>query len=244
MELCGADMSGLENRLKEHYIFHLDPEYVHEMSAEDFDPHLDIALLAKRVDQEDIEFYKWFDKLPREQRTTSDVEKQKRIKFIRDIMKNVGYAGQYGAGAPRISVTGGISLREARELHKIYWDRNWAIKEVATEQKTKEVNGMMWLYNPVSGFWYYLKYMKDIFSTLVQGTASFCFDTWINFVLEKRPQLTATFHDEGVWTVKKGHREACEKLLRDAIEKTNEKLQLNRVLNIDVQFGDRYSEIH
>jgi hypothetical protein len=35
----------------------------------------------------------------------------------------------------------------------------------------------MWLYNPVSKFWYSAIY-KDIFSTLNQGTGVYCFDTW------------------------------------------------------------------
>ena len=44
--------------------------------------------------------------------------------------------------------------------------------------------------------------------------------------------------------VKKGHRQGCESLLRDAIERVNEKVQLNTKLDIDVQFGDDYSQIH
>lgn len=228
-ELCGADMVSLEDRLKQHYIFPLDPEYVEEMSKPGYDPHLDIAHLGKRMTLEEVQAYK-----------DGDTSK----KFIRDIMKNVNYAGQYGAGPPRISQTGGISLKEAKELHKVYWERNWAIKEVAREQVVKVVNGLMWLFNPVSKFWYYLKYAKDRFSTLVQGTASFCFDTWIKYILEERKQLTATFHDEGVWTIKKGFRDVCSDLMFKAIKKTNEELKLNRQLDISVQFGDRYSSIH
>lgn len=240
--LCGADMASLEDRLKQHYIYPLDPEYVHEMSKPGYDPHLDIAKLAGRVSEHDVEFYK-------ELKDKDDLEEEiklslKRIKMIRDIMKNVNYAGQYGAGPPRISITGGIELSEARELHRTYWKRNWAIKEVANEQVVKVVNGLMWLFNPVSGFWYYLKYEKDKFSTLVQGTASYCFDTWLKYVLEQREQLTATFHDEGVWTVHEGTEERISEILKTAIKKANEELKLNRVLDIDIQFGKRYSSIH
>lgn len=160
------------------------------------------------------------------------------------VANSIEHNGQYGAGAPRIALTGGISFEEARELHRIYWERNWAIKEVAKDCIVKTVNGLMWLYNPVSGFWYYLKYDKDRFSTLVQGTASYCFDVWVGFILEKRKQLTATFHDEGVWTVKKGYQEQCNELMHEAIDKTNELLKLNRQLGIDVKYGDRYSQIH
>lgn len=141
-------------------------------------------------------------------------------------------------------MTGGIDVKEARELHNVYWERNWSIKEVAKQQLVKVVEDTMWLFNPVSRFWYYLKFDKDRFSTLVQGTASYCFDTWIKYILQEREQLTATFHDEGVWTIKKGHRKEASELMFEAIKKTNEELKLNRILDIDVKYGDRYSEIH
>ena len=49
---------------------------------------------------------------------------------------------------------------------------------------------------------------------------------------------------EVILTIKKGHREGCTKLLRDAIKKTNEQLNLNRELDIDVQYGNSYANIH
>jgi hypothetical protein len=45
-------------------------------------------------------------------------------------------------------------------------------------------------------------------------------------------------------TIKKGHREACEKLLRESIREVNEELGLNREMDIDVQFGNSYKDIH
>jgi hypothetical protein len=102
----------------------------------------------------------------------------------------------------------------------------------------------MWLYNPVSRFWYSLRQQKDIFSTLVQGTASYVFDRWVEFILEKRKQLTSQFHDEIVLCIRKGFREQASKLCFDAIDKLNKELNLNRKLDIGVQYGDRYSSIH
>lgn len=121
---------------------------------------------------------------------------------------------------------------------------NWAIKEVASQQIYKTVNDQMWLFNPISKFWYSLRYVKDIFSTLVQGTASYVFDMWVKNIVEERPQLTGSFHDEIVLSIKNGSQEKCTSFLRKAINKTNEQLKLNRELDISVQFGHRYSEIH
>jgi hypothetical protein len=115
---------------------------------------------------------------------------------------------------------------------------------VAEVQKTKIVNDQMWLFNPVSKFWYTLRNERDIFSTLNQGTGVYCFDTWLGFILRQRPQLTATFHDEIILEIKQGHRESCTALLREALQKTNKKLKLNVELGIDIHYGRAYSEIH
>lgn len=229
-ELCGADMSGLEDRLKQHFIYPYDPDYVNEMSNDDYDPHLSLATLAGEVTEEQVEAYK--------------TGKNKSIKPIRDIFKNGNYACQYGAGPPRLALTADISLEKARQVWETYWKKNWAIKKVAEEQIVKTISGQMWLYNPISHLWYSLRYEKDRFSTLIQGTASFVFDEWVKIFRSKRAQLTAQFHDEVVLQVKKGNREKATALLKNAIEELNNNLKLNRELGIDVQFGERYSSIH
>ncbi len=229
-ELCGSDMSSLEDRLKQHYIYPLDPDYVDEMNVPDYDPHLALALLAKEVTELEVEEYK------------SGISK--RISPIRSIFKNGNYACQYGAGPQRLSLTANISLKKAQQVWDTYWEKNWAIKEVAKHQTVRTVRGQMWLLNPISGFWYSLRYEKDIFSTLVQGSASYVFDEWVREFRKVRPQLTAQFHDEVVLCIKKGFREQAIKMLDDAITTLNNRLKLNRELGIGTQFGARYSHIH
>lgn len=229
-ELCGSDMSSLEDRLKQHYIYPYDPEYVKEMLDEKYDPHLSLAVLAGAITSE--------------QATAYVLGEDKTIKPIRDIFKNGNYACQYGSGPARLALTSNISLAEATKVHAAYWKKNWAIKEVAKDQRTRVVNGQMWLFNPINKFWYSLRFEKDIFSTLVQGSASYVFDLWVQEFRAKRSQLTATYHDEVVLQVKKGFREQCTKLLKDSIEQVNEILKLNRRLDIDTQYGPTYADIH
>lgn len=76
--LCGSDMSGLEDRLKQHYIYPYDPEYVLEMQEDDYDPHLSLALSAGAISGSQDKAYK----------DGTD----KSIKPIRDIYKNGNYA--------------------------------------------------------------------------------------------------------------------------------------------------------
>jgi hypothetical protein len=231
-ELCGSDMNSLEDRLKQHYIYDYDPDYVNEMNRDDYDPHLSLALLAGSISLDAMQAY------------INGTDKS--IKPIRDIFKNGNYACQYGAGPPRLALTADISLMEAKKVHAAYWEKNWAIKEVAKAQRVRKVKGQMWLQNPINKYWYALRTEKDIFSTLVQGSASYVFDRWLSIFRAIRPQLTAQFHDECVLCIRtiNGAREKCEALLRGSIEKLNEELQLNRELGVDVQFGSRYSDIH
>lgn len=100
------------------------------------------------------------------------------------------------------------------------------------------------MFNPVSQLFYSLRHHKDKFSTLNQGTGAYCFDIWIGYVLKEYPKLTAQFHDEGVWSIKKGSEEWFTKILRNSIDKANEFLNLNRQLDIGINFGENYGQIH
>ena len=150
----------------------------------------------------------------------------------------------YGAGGTKLALTLDIDESEGHSIVKAYRDKNWAINAIADETRTKECLGSLWLFNPVSKFWYSLRHKKDKFSTLNQGTGVFCFDLWIKNFRKIRPQITGQMHDEVILHIKKGHRDSCTKLLKNAIRRTNEQLQLNRELDIDVQFGNNYAEIH
>lgn len=240
-ELCGSDMSSLEDRTKQHFMFKYDPEYVREMMTEDFDPHIDIAIVGGLMSKVDGEFYKKFKPAIA---SKDEHTRYKLLKTIRGIAKNTNYACVYGAGGPKIAKTAGISLEEAISLHSAYWKRNWAVRAVASSLKVKTVLGQKWLFNPVSRFWYSLRNEKDRFSTLNQGTGVFAFDTWVGFVHKDRPQLTGQFHDEIILCVKKGYREEIKSWLKQTIKEVNDILNLDRELDIGVEFGDSYADIH
>lgn len=235
--LCGADMSSLEDKIKQHFIFPHDPEYVKSLDTPGYDPHLAIAVLSKMMTQADFVFYTQF-------KSGDDPIRYKHLKTVRGKAKTVNYAGQYGAGPPRIALSGNIPLEEAKLLHKTYWELNWAIKVVAKEQTWKTIDDQMWLLNPISKLWYSLRFEKDIFSTLVQGTASYVFDLWAQNFRKHRPQLTGQFHDEVVLSIRQGAQDKCKQLLFNAIDETNAILKLNVPLAIDVQFGSNYADIH
>lgn len=230
-ELLGSDMSSLEDRTKQHYQFPFDPEYVLEQSKPDFDPHLDLALSDNALTLDQVAQYKAGTILSG-------------VKPIRNLYKAGNYSCTYGAGPPKIAKTIGGTLQQGKQIHGAFWKRNWSLKAIAKACRVKTVQGQKWIFNPVSKFWYSLREEKDRFSTLNQGTGVYCFDTFVYLVLQKRRQLTAQFHDEIVLCVKKGYREEVKSFLNGVIEQVNNKLKLNRRLDIGIEFGDNYASVH
>jgi DNA polymerase I-like protein with 3'-5' exonuclease and polymerase domains len=233
---CGSDMSSLEDTTKQHYMYFYDPEYVKAMRVPGFDPHLDIAVLSGMLTTEQVEQHKLFEATHGEQGTS--------YKKVRTKAKVVNFSGIYGAGPPKIALTTGMSLDEATLLHKIYWERNKSVKQVTNDCVYKEVRGQMWLYNPVSGFWYSLRQPKDRFSTLNQGTGVFCFDAHIRSVRDQGIIINLQYHDEIGFSLEKGTEETIRQKLNLAIDMTNKRLNLNIPLGISIDFGKNYAECH
>jgi len=236
-EICGADLVSVEDCTKHHYMMKHDPEYVADMLVEGYCGHLDIAVSAGLITEEDMIWYKAHTR-------EDDPEKYDRIYLKRYGGKQTNYAATYGAQPETIAAAAGVALELGTQLFEGYWLRNWSIKAIADEQIVVNSRGMKWLWNPVAKIWYYLKAEKDRFSTLNQGTATYCFDRWLWYILQERPQLTAQFHDEGVWELKTGNREVMEGIIKGAIQKVNDELKLNRDLDCDVQFGENYGDVH
>lgn len=228
-ELCGSDMSSLEDRTKQHYMWDYDPEYVKEMQIPDFDPHLALAEFAEALTPEQVKAHK---------------NKEEDHSRVRHLYKTANYSCTYKIGGKSLGRALKINEKEGNELIEAFNKRNWSLLKIEDNVTTKDCLGKKWLFNPVSKFWYYLKNDRDRFSTLNQGTGVYCFDIWIYNFMKKRPQITGQMHDEVILCIKKGYREECEKLLRDAIDETNKQLKLNRDMDIDVQFGKTYAEIH
>ena len=247
--LCGSDMSGLEDKTKRHYMYYYDPEYVKEMENPDFDPHLDIGLQSGIVTQEEVDFYKRYDKekdrLKKEFRPSAeDKARFADIKERRIRCKRVNFSGIYGAGPPKIALTARMPLDLARNLHTVYWKRNWSVKAIAVATIHKTIGKQMWLLNPVSQLWYSLRQEKDKFSTLNQGTGVYCFDTWIRHIRNRRVKLCGQFHDECISQIPIGDQDIMREVLLDSIKDTNDDLKLNVYIGISIDFGHSYADIH
>jgi len=245
-ELCNSDLASLEDRTKQHFIYPYDPEYVKSMMVDGFDPHLDLAVFAGAMTQEESDMYKEIKRRVdnHEEISTEESATLKGLGLIRHQYKTVNYGATYGIGAEKLAKTLGISKEQAAYILDAYWKRNWAVKAFAESCSTKTVNGKTWIKNPLNRFWYELRNDKDKFSAVNQSAGDFICYLWIRNVLNKRPQLTGAYHDEITISVKKGYRKEVEKLLKDSIQEVNERLKLNRDMDIGIGFGHRYSDIH
>lgn len=168
----------------------------------------------------------------------------KRIDLARKKGKATNYSATYGAGGATIARSAGVSEKEGKELHEAYWKLNWSIPAVADTLEVRTFNKQRWLKNPVSGFWYSLRHDKDRWSTLNQGTGVYCFDKWVENARRRKLPICGQFHDEVIAVIKVGQRKRAIKCLKDAVREVNEELKLNRDLDVDVQFGDSYADIH
>jgi len=243
--MCGSDISGLEDNTKQHYIYFFDPQYVTEMRVPNFDPHIDIALVGEMITEEDAEFFKAYDESTA---SHADKVKYKEIKNIRTDAKTVNFSATYGAGPAKIAETLKKPLEAGKLLHETYWKRNAAIKKTADACVVKTFYKQKWLYNPVSGFWMFLKEDKDKFSTLNQSTGVYVFDTWVRkcreFLKEYNIKICMQYHDEILLYCKAEQKTIVEPLLKQAMKETNVDLNLNVEIGISVDWGTNYAECH
>jgi DNA polymerase I-like protein with 3'-5' exonuclease and polymerase domains len=250
-------MTSLEDTTKQHYIYFYDPKYVEEMRVPGFDPHLDIAVQAGMLTAAQVEAHK--------QGTENHSD-------IRKDAKQVNFSAVYGVGPPKLSISTGWPLEKSKAMLETYWERNKAVKQIAadctvrvfhkngsildyvvgtiTDNKRSHIDAFMnsiqemWLYNPVSKFWYSLRYLKDTFSTLNQGTGVYCFDTQVFHVRKQGIRLSLQYHDELGFMLREEDKEEVQKRLEIAIDKTNRALNLNVPLGISVDFGHNYADCH
>ena len=280
--MIGSDVSGLEDNTKQHYIYFHDPEYVNEMRVPGFDAHVDIGKLAGLISEEEEILFRRIEALSDEEKKSINEEDKKSYKSIKErrgVAKTANFACTYGAGGPKVAATAKITEKEGYKLHKIYWERNWAVKKIASDCFVKEVNYLAtvkvhtptgevdakgepitiveykdvtktqkWLYNPLSGYWLFLKAEKDRFSTLNQNTGVFVFDSWVYQVRKRLKEfnikLCLQYHDELLLYCKKEHVLIVKQILRESMQIVNTNLKLNIEIKISVDEGNNYAECH
>tara|TARA_R100001377_G_scaffold85310_1_gene71495 strand:+ start:29927 stop:31846 length:1920 start_codon:yes stop_codon:yes gene_type:complete len=250
--MCGSDISGLEDNTKQHYIYFFDPDYVTEMRVPGFDPHLDIGLIAEMLTQDDVDFYQSIKEEREDENFVWESSASKAryytINEVRSDAKQVNFSATYGAGAAKIAKTLQKPLSQGKKLHTTYWERNKGVKQTADACLVKTFEGQKWLYNPLSGFWMFLKEDKDKFSTLNQSSGVYFFDTWLRHVRgglsERGIKVAMQYHDELMFVCKKTDKSFATKVVRDSIVAANAECNLNVELGCSIDWGSNYADCH
>ena len=243
--LCGADLSSLENLIKLHFIKPIDPAFVDKVLTDDYDAHIDLALANNAITVEEAELYKSLKKDEEvfgKQIPDKYKDDYKRIHKIRSIYKTGNYSIQYGVGASKLSKSCGISRREANSLIDSYKKVNQGQYVFASRCDTMEHHGVKWVKNPLNGFWYELRSQKDIFSTIVQGTAAYVFNVWKWYCISSGVDVAFEAHDE-ILAVCQDKDVTRDKIQR-AMDRTNNRLKLNVELTCGIKFGHDYGSVH
>lgn len=270
----GADLSSIEDKCKQISIYSLDPEYVKSMNSKGWDAHLALGLKAGMFTEDEVQFYKWYKNLgkddnvytcPESLMNLSDEEKESTFHILdkkRAISKTGNYALTYGCGVPKLMESTELSKKEATELHKGYHDINWSVKRFADTRITKVVRGLNWLrlnkkvgglqevqettwiWNEFTNLWLFLKSGKDRFSSCNQNFGVKVFDTWSYFLMQEGIKFSYQAHDEQFWYCPENKVDKHIEIIRGAIEKTNKVFNPPIPLECDFKIGENYAKVH
>ena len=230
-KVMGVDVSKLENKVKEHYIYDYDMEYVKTLQDPSYDPYLEIAEMAGFLTAEQVRQHK---------------AKEADYSMQRKWGKVTILSSQYGVGPKTLSRNLGLSYDLAAKLIDTYKLRNKSQYDFAADLKVKTVFGQKWVFNPVSRFWMELRSDKDRLSAIFSSTGVWFFDTFTMYCKHLGIQPVLSVHDELMafcLDTPEAEAEMAAKLEK-AIAYTNSKIKLNVFIGINYKFGENYAQTH
>lgn len=250
----GSDLNSLENYTRTNFIADIDPKAIDILSDPDYDTHTQLGIYAGLMTEEEEAFYKWYKKGTKDIETLPEIfkiyndeelsQQFTRINLIRNKSKTTSYSALYGIGKAKLAKELKIPIKEAEQLLIGYWKLNNSVKIFADSCKTKEVRGQLWVLNPGNGYWYTLRKLFDIFSTINQGFGSYLHILWCRNVRSLGVKIVGNFHDEILTVCKSEEYEDVKAKLQKAIEMTNIQTKLRVPIKIDVQKGKNYGQVH
>jgi hypothetical protein len=266
-KIVQSDLSGIESRTSDHYIFNINRARVEKTQMPFFDPHTEISVssglmtaseevffIFKSAQKDNpgldvktfSELYKPTDEVRRLLSLSSGEQNEllKKLKMARSKGKTCNYASLYNVGAETLSRNLEIPKSEAQKLIEAYWKIHFAVK-VATEGfKVKKVGNESWVYNPISKFYYYIRNTKDIFSVVNQSSAVYCFNMWVWNCTQMGIFPVTQSHDDSAYVVDEADVAKTENIIDEAMNRVNKQLRLNVQLACETQVGDNIAETH
>lgn len=221
-----------------------DYELAMRMSADDFDPHIAQAVAMGLITEEQGQGHV---------AGTLGVDEASLVKGFREDAKPVNYLSAYGGTYKALMKQTGWGEQRCKDAIDSYHQLNWSIESIADEQVTiKDKNNKEWLVSPLNGLIFELRSDKDRFNAVSQSGGAFYHFNWILNVLNeqqrrwKKKSITGNIHDELILCFKDSekNRDTFKEIVNGALDKVNNTYKPRRVLDCDIAFGKRYSEIH
>jgi len=227
--LFGCDLKNLESRTKDNFIVNIDPEYVKEMGQDGYDSHLDIAIRAGYITEEQAENHK------------KGLEDHS---AARKKAKQVNFAAIYLVGSKTLSQNSGLPISECDTLLQAYWERNWAVAAFSKTLEYKDMFDSLWVKNPLTSLWIEIREKKDGFSGANQSAGVAVLDTWISYLQHYGIKIAAQIHDEVIFYADVDDVDRVKHILNKSCDLMNKKLGLTEKIGVDIKYGYSYSEVH
>tara|TARA_R110000782_G_scaffold268495_1_gene365021 strand:- start:1179 stop:3302 length:2124 start_codon:yes stop_codon:yes gene_type:complete len=266
-KIVQSDLSGIESRTSDHYIFDINPGRVKKTQMPYFDPHCEISVSSSLMTEDEQTFFIFKSALKDEPtldintfselyKPTDEVfrllslpdEEQntilKKLKLARSKGKTCNYASLYNVGAETLGRNLDISKKEAQKLIDAYWEIHYAVKTVSQEFTLKKVGDETWVYNPISRFFYYCRNTKDLFSIVNQSSAVYCFNMWVWNCTQMGIYPVTQSHDDSAYIVDIQRVENTKSIIEEAMKRVNRQLNLKVELACDTQVGKNIAETH
>lgn len=266
-KIVQSDLSGIESRTSDHFIFDINPDRIKKTQMPYFDPHCEISVQSNLMTSDEetyfifksavkdnaelivetfSELYKPTDEVRRMLSLNDDEQNQilKRLKLARSKGKTTNYSSLYLVGSKTLARTLEIKEKEAQKLIDSYWEIHFAVKEATKGFVTKMVGDETWVFNPISKFYYYVRNSKDIFSIVNQSSAVYCFNMWVWNCTQMGIFPVTQSHDDSAYVVDEEQVEKTQGIIEEAMRRVNRQLNLKVELACDTQVGNNIAETH
>ena len=75
-------------------------------------------------------------------------------------------------------------------------------------------------------------------------TGVYCFDLWVREVRKRGIRIMLQYHDEIAFPLLEQDKDTVEMKLKESIKAVNDSVRLNVPLDVSVDFGLNYAQIH
>lgn len=251
---ANADLSSLEDKTKQCCIYPYDAPYVETLNTPGYDAHLNIGKLGGFMSDEEIEFFRWYKSKDRKLEDLPEIFKVyneeelslqfKRLSKVRHSCKTTNYSATYGASFKKIAESADIPEKDAKALHKAYWDLNWSVKKFSEDLKVKTVDGRNWIYSPFTKLWLILSSDHIRFSAVNQNFGACVFDTFLWFLVQAGIKPIMTIHDELSFYIDEMQEDWATKVIKESMDKVNVIFNQPIKFESEPEFATSYGNVH